>query len=269
MRSPRLFLGQVMHRRLRPAVHAFVYPVFYIQLPVRDLSAGNCRIFSVDRSNLLSFRSCDHGPRDGSPLLPWIQAQLRAARPARRRRDHAAVLPAGVRLRLQPGQLLVLPRPGRCADRRAGRGQQHLWRLSQLPAAQPRPAPPWSTVRNCGRTRASMSRRSTRSPAATDSASISGVACEIARIDYDDAEGELLLTAISGKAQALVGRRTARRLRPHAIPHRRRDDPHPLAGAQAVAERRALHWRACPPTSTGTDKMNNTMTLSGADNPAR
>ena len=77
MNRPRLFLGHVMHRRLRPAVNAFVYPVFYIQLPVRDLQVGNCPIFSVDRSNLLSFRQKDHGARDGSPLLPWIQAQLR------------------------------------------------------------------------------------------------------------------------------------------------------------------------------------------------
>jgi len=77
MNGPHLFLGHVMHRRLRPAVNAFVYPVFYIQLPVRDLTSANCPIFSVDRANLLSFRQKDHGPRDGSPLLPWIQAQLR------------------------------------------------------------------------------------------------------------------------------------------------------------------------------------------------
>ena len=37
---PQLCLGHVMHRRLRPAVNAFVYPVFYVQLPVRDLAAA-------------------------------------------------------------------------------------------------------------------------------------------------------------------------------------------------------------------------------------
>jgi DUF1365 family protein len=75
---PRLFLGNVMHRRLRPAVNAFVYPVFYVQLPLRNLAAANCGIFSVDRWNLLSFQHRDHGPRDGTPLLPWIQQVLRA-----------------------------------------------------------------------------------------------------------------------------------------------------------------------------------------------
>ena len=74
---PRLLIGQVMHRRLRPVVNAFTYPVFFVQLPVADLAAGNGRIFSVDRNNLLSFHQKDHGPRDGSPLLPWIQALLR------------------------------------------------------------------------------------------------------------------------------------------------------------------------------------------------
>ena len=74
---PQLFLGHVVHRRLRPVANAFIYPVFYVQLPVADLEAGKCAIFSLDRRNLLSFYRKDHGPRDGSPLLPWIQALLR------------------------------------------------------------------------------------------------------------------------------------------------------------------------------------------------
>ena len=74
--APLLFLGHVMHRRLRPVVNAFVYPVFYVQLPLRHLAAANCSIFSVERANLLSFRQKDHGPRDGRPLLPWIEGLL-------------------------------------------------------------------------------------------------------------------------------------------------------------------------------------------------
>jgi DUF1365 family protein len=66
-----------MHRRLRPAVNAFVYPVFYVQLPLSELASAECAVFSVDRFNLLSFHRRDHGPRDGSPLLPWIRATLR------------------------------------------------------------------------------------------------------------------------------------------------------------------------------------------------
>ena len=74
--TPKLFLGHVMHRRLRPAVNAFAYPVFYVQLPLRNLAAAKCAVFSIDRRNLLSFHCQDHGPRDGSPLLPWIENLL-------------------------------------------------------------------------------------------------------------------------------------------------------------------------------------------------
>mgnify|MGYP000559517010 CR=1 FL=1 len=74
---PKLVIGNVMHRRLRPARNDFVYPVFYMQMPVNNLGSGNCAVFSVDRNNLLSFHQKDHGPKDGSPLLPWIQAMLR------------------------------------------------------------------------------------------------------------------------------------------------------------------------------------------------
>ncbi len=75
--APRLLVGQVMHRRLRPAVNAFTYPVFFVQLPVADLARAAGPLFGIDRGNLLSFHQKDHGPRDGSPLLPWIQTMLR------------------------------------------------------------------------------------------------------------------------------------------------------------------------------------------------
>lgn len=75
--NPRLLVGKVMHRRLRPSVNAFVYPVFYVQLPLRNLAAAKCPIFAIDRGNLLSFHQKDHGPRDGSSLLAWIESLLR------------------------------------------------------------------------------------------------------------------------------------------------------------------------------------------------
>ncbi|AOW15288.1 cyclopropane fatty acid synthase [Hydrogenophaga crassostreae] len=75
--GPTLQVGHVMHRRLRPTVHAFVYPVFFVRLPLSQLAQSANRLFSVDRFNVLSFHRRDHGPRDGSPLLPWIQRILR------------------------------------------------------------------------------------------------------------------------------------------------------------------------------------------------
>ncbi|HET8710172.1 MAG TPA: DUF1365 domain-containing protein [Spongiibacteraceae bacterium] len=75
--KPRLFFGRVRHTRLRPMLHQFAYPVFYVQLPLRHLNAAANIVFSIDRFNLLQFNRCDHGPRDGSELLPWIENLLR------------------------------------------------------------------------------------------------------------------------------------------------------------------------------------------------
>jgi len=75
--SPQLFIGHVMHRRLRPVAHAFAYPVFFIRMPLRRLVAARNAIFAVDRANLLSFHQRDHGPRDGTDLLAWMQRLLR------------------------------------------------------------------------------------------------------------------------------------------------------------------------------------------------
>ena len=75
--APQLQVGHVMHRRLRPTVHAFVYPVFFVRLPLSRLDAAGNAVFSVDRFNLLGIRRRDHGPRDGSDLLPWVHSLLR------------------------------------------------------------------------------------------------------------------------------------------------------------------------------------------------
>ena len=77
--AAQLLLGQVMHRRLRPVAHRFVYPVCYCLLPLSALEASPSRLFSINRFNLFSFHHADHGARDGSPPLPWIRALLDGA----------------------------------------------------------------------------------------------------------------------------------------------------------------------------------------------
>lgn len=70
-----LCFGTVRHTRLRPAVHAFAYGVYFLRLPLRSLAQQDfsARLISRNRFNLLSFFDGDHGPRDGSqPLLAWI-----------------------------------------------------------------------------------------------------------------------------------------------------------------------------------------------------
>jgi hypothetical protein len=156
------------------------------------------------------------------------------------------------------------------ADRRAGRGQQHLRRPHGYLLHNTRRRAPadgqellqaeqgvscLAVLRGRGRLPLPLP------PAAPLPAH--------ARIDYDDTEGELLLTAISGKPQAW-STRAARRLPAHAPADGRRHGPHPLAGPETLAQRRALHRRAPDfPTPPGIEQMNNTMILRGSDSLAR
>jgi DUF1365 family protein len=73
-----LYRGRIMHHRRLPFEHRFVYRVFSLLLDLDELPilGRHLRLLSVDRPNLLSFHQRDHGPRDGSPLLPWALARL-------------------------------------------------------------------------------------------------------------------------------------------------------------------------------------------------
>ena len=76
-----LYIGTVMHARMKPVTHRFTYRVFSMlidldQLPALDrLSA----VFSVNRFNLFSFYPADHGPRDGSSLALYARTLLKEA----------------------------------------------------------------------------------------------------------------------------------------------------------------------------------------------
>lgn len=73
--------GTVMHRRLRPVTHRFAYRVFSLFADLDELPelARRLPLFSHNRWNVMSFLDRDHGPRDGTPLRPWMERQLTAA----------------------------------------------------------------------------------------------------------------------------------------------------------------------------------------------
>lgn len=75
--TPSLLIGHVVHRRMRPVMNAFAYPVFFVRLPLTRLAEAGNALLRIDRPGLMSFHQKDHGPRDGSPLLPWIRDLLR------------------------------------------------------------------------------------------------------------------------------------------------------------------------------------------------
>jgi len=80
---PLIGFGHVRHTRLRPRRHRFVYPTFFLMLPMRTLqrqpdAAG---VLAWNRTGLLGFRDSDHG--DGRSAaqggaLAWLETVLQA-----------------------------------------------------------------------------------------------------------------------------------------------------------------------------------------------
>ena len=61
-----LYAGTVMHHRLRPVKHRFVYKVFSLLVDLDELKQlDKFRFFSINRFNLFSFHEKDHGQGSG------------------------------------------------------------------------------------------------------------------------------------------------------------------------------------------------------------
>ena len=66
----------VVHRRSRPRENAFRYKVAYLCLSLDSLEGAAGRWLKLDRPGLVSFRRADHGGRDGSDLRAWLRGIL-------------------------------------------------------------------------------------------------------------------------------------------------------------------------------------------------
>jgi DUF1365 family protein len=75
-----LYVGKVMHARLKPFAHRFSYRVMSLLIDLNRLEAADrqSRLFGVNRAALCSFHEADHGPRDGSSLRAHTQALAQA-----------------------------------------------------------------------------------------------------------------------------------------------------------------------------------------------
>jgi uncharacterized protein len=72
---PLIGTGEVRHTRLRPARHRFVYPTYFLMLPLRSLRAAPCAALRRNRFGLIGFHDADHG--DGrADSLAWIDEVL-------------------------------------------------------------------------------------------------------------------------------------------------------------------------------------------------
>jgi len=70
-----LGFGEVRHRRLRPAAHAFVYPTYFLMLPLRSLARQADATLARNRFGLIAFHDRDHGA-GGPDALAWFDALL-------------------------------------------------------------------------------------------------------------------------------------------------------------------------------------------------
>jgi uncharacterized protein len=70
-----LYIGDVMHARLKPVGHRFSYRVMslLIDLDRLDVADRQTPLFGVNRRALYSFYEADHGARDGSSLSQFAQ----------------------------------------------------------------------------------------------------------------------------------------------------------------------------------------------------
>jgi len=74
-----LCMGRVMHVRMRPFVHRFAYRVFCLRLRIDNMPAVDklgSWLFGVERARPVSFYARDHGARDGSDLMAWLENRL-------------------------------------------------------------------------------------------------------------------------------------------------------------------------------------------------
>jgi len=76
-----LYVGRVGHRRHRPRAHRLEYRVFSLLLDLDELPvlAQRLRLLSHNGPGVLSFFDRDHGPGDGSPLVPYVRDLLARA----------------------------------------------------------------------------------------------------------------------------------------------------------------------------------------------
>jgi len=73
-----IYNGQVIHKRFKPKVHYFRYSVFSLLIDLSELETIDKKIsfFSLNKFNLISFYEKDHGERDGSSLINWVNKNL-------------------------------------------------------------------------------------------------------------------------------------------------------------------------------------------------
>ena len=79
--SSSIYSWFVTHRRFKPKRHFFTYKTFSLLIDLNEIEnlGKKIQFFSYNKFNILSFYDVDHGPRDGSLLIPWVKNRLSEA----------------------------------------------------------------------------------------------------------------------------------------------------------------------------------------------
>ncbi len=232
-----LCLGQVRHKRLRPAIHAFSYGMYFIRLPLRSLGAGGfaSRLMARNRFNLLSFYDRDHG--DGRlPLLEWIAGLLKQEGvPDADGEIWLQTMPRVLGYVFNPVSFWFCHRADGAlravlCDVRNTFGERHFYLLdtgekiawgSELSATKIFHVSPFCRIEGGYRF------RFMRSSQVCDGRERE---MHLACVDHDDAEGPLLQTSLSGRAVPIGDRSVARAF-----------FTYPLMSFGVIAR---IHWQA-------------------------
>lgn len=237
MADAQLCFGNVHHARLRPARNSFNYGVYFLRLPLRSMAQGTwpSRLLSHNRFNLLSFHDKDHGNGE-RPLLEWIDDLLKQE--GIRDADGEVWLQAFPRVlgyvfnpvsfwfcHRRDGALRAV-----LCDVRNTFGESHLYLLNkgtpivnntELTAAKVFHVSPFCRVE--GNYRFKFMRTGQQRDLTFSERTV-------ARIDYDDADGPVLLTSIAGTSHGLNDRNIMRALLRY-----------PLMTFAVIAR---IHWQA-------------------------
>jgi len=188
--------GEVRHRRLRPREHAFQYQAWFVRAPLTALEARSGDwLFGINRRSLLSLHAKDHG--DGGAIRPWIDGLLASAG---LRADGEIWLHAFARVlgyAFKPVSFWYCHRADGAlvaviAEVHNTFGERHVYLLAD-PHGEP--------------LKAGVELRADKSFHVSPFCAVQGgyrfrfitrADRAVARIDYDDANGPLLLTSLSG-----------------------------------------------------------------------
>jgi uncharacterized protein len=79
--SSALYVGSVMHRRVKPRAHRLRYRMFWMLFDLDEIGvlSRRLRLFSRERFNLFSFHNADHGDGSGRSLREQAETLLSAA----------------------------------------------------------------------------------------------------------------------------------------------------------------------------------------------